>query len=84
LNPLFYYLDQVYNQKYPSFWTGNNHINENSDALFQTIAIEKNTPEFLFVQRLFNKTLSETDTKIAVVSKIPDSFLMYSMVFSLD
>jgi len=58
----------VYDQKYPSFWTGNNHTNENSDALFQSIPIEINTPEFLFVQRLFNKTVPETEIKIAFVS----------------
>ncbi len=61
-------LDAVYKQKYPSFWTGNIHTNENSDALFQNIPIEINTPEFLFVQRLFHKTVLETKIKIAFVS----------------
>jgi hypothetical protein len=61
-------LDMVYSQKYPLFWTGDNHTNENSNALFQNISIEKNTPEFLFVQRLFHKTVSETETSIVIVS----------------
>ncbi len=64
----FFFLDMIYSQKYPLFWTGNNHTNENSNALFQNISIETNTPEFLFVQRLFNKTVSETEIKIAFVS----------------
>jgi hypothetical protein len=58
----------VYSQKYPLFWTGDNHTNENSNALFQNISIEKTTPEFLFVQRLFHKTVSETETSIVIVS----------------
>lgn len=63
-------LDAVYKQKYPSFWTGNNHTNENSDALFQNIPIEINTPEFLFVQRLFHKTVPEKDLNTVIVSQI--------------
>jgi hypothetical protein len=58
----------VYNQKYPLFWTGDKHTNPTSDALFQNIPIEINTPEFLFVQRLFNKTVSDTEIQIAFVS----------------
>lgn len=63
-------LDEVYSQKYPSFWTGDNHTNENSDTLFQTIALEKNSPEFLFVQRLFHKTVPEKDLNTVIVSQI--------------
>lgn len=58
----------VYNQKYPSFWTGDNHLNENSNMLFHSISLEKDTPEFLFVQRLFYKTVASTQTDIAIVS----------------
>ena len=65
----------VYGQRYPSFWKGTNHTNENSEALFQTIGIDKDSPEFLFVQRLFNKTISETQVNIAVVSTNLDLYL---------
>lgn len=58
----------VYKEKYPVFWSGDNHKNENSNILFQNITIDVNTPEYLFVQRLFNKTVSETDIKIAFVN----------------
>ena len=68
----------VYSKKYPSFWTGNNHTNENSDALFQNIPIEANTPEFLFVQRLFNKTVSEKDIKVFSAELVSRSFCEFS------
>lgn len=68
--PFFFciFLDMVYNEKYPSFWTGSNHTNENSNALFENISIEKSTPEFLFVERLFHQTVRDTQSTIAVVS----------------
>ena len=57
----------VYGEKYPSFWKGTKHTDENNTVLFETVSLEPNTPEFTFVQRLFNKTVSENQTKIAVV-----------------
>ena len=80
----FIHLEEVYSQKYPSFWTGDNHTNENSNVLFQNIAIEKNSPEFLFVQRLFNKTVPEKETTVNFVSKTDDYFLDYSLFCLLD
>ena len=68
INFLFISSDMVYSQKYPSFWMSNMQRNDNNDALFQTISIEKRTPEFLFVQRLFYKTIPDTQIKIAFVS----------------
>ncbi|CAF4560757.1 unnamed protein product [Rotaria sp. Silwood1] len=75
--PIIYPYDNnmVYSQKYPTFWTGNVHTNENSDALFQVITLDTNSPEFLFVQRLFYKTVSETDIKIAVIERIENAHL---------
>lgn len=64
----FRFLDDSYKEEYPKFWTGNNHKNEDSSNLYQNISIETNTPEYLFVQRLFNKSVPENDIKIAFVS----------------
>ncbi len=61
-------LAMVYSQRFPSFWTGTNHTNENSNVLFENIPIDKNTSEFEFVQRMFTKTVSESQFKIAFVS----------------
>lgn len=57
----------VYSQRYPLFWKGNNHTNVNSNVLFECIQIEKDTPEYIFVQRSFNKTVSEAKCQIAIV-----------------
>ena len=57
----------VYSQKYPLFWMGNNHKTDDTDKLFENLPVEKNTAEYVFVQRLFNKTVLETDVKIAFV-----------------
>ncbi|CAF2645979.1 unnamed protein product [Rotaria sp. Silwood2] len=75
--PIVYPYDSnmVYSQKYPTFWTGDDHINENSEALFQAITLDTNSPEFSFVQRLFNKTVSEKDIQIAFIERIQNSHL---------
>ena len=72
----------VYGGKYPSFWTGNNHTNENSVALFENISIEKNTPEYIFIQRLFNKTVPSTDLSIAFVSELSTKKTNFKIFFS--
>ncbi|CAF2159952.1 unnamed protein product [Rotaria magnacalcarata] len=69
-HPITYPYDDnnVYGQKYPLFWKGNNYKNENSKALFESISIDKASAEYLFVQRAFHQTVSDTKTKIAFVS----------------
>ena len=57
----------VYGQNYPSFWMGTKHMDENNSTLFESVTIEKNTPEYTFVHRLFTQTVSESQIKIAVV-----------------
>lgn len=64
----------IYEQKYPSFWKGTKHTDENNSTLFESIAIEANTPEYTFVHRLFTQTVSESQIKIAVVCR----FILFS------
>ncbi|CAF0810400.1 unnamed protein product [Rotaria sordida] len=75
--PIIYPYDNnmIYSQKYPVFWTGDGHTNENNNALFQVITVEQNSAEFLFVQRLFYKTVAETDINIAFIERIENPHL---------
>ncbi|CAM4804415.1 unnamed protein product [Rotaria magnacalcarata] len=76
-HPITYPYDDnnVYGQKYPLFWKGNNYKNENSKALFESISIDKASAEYLFVQRAFHQTVSDTKTKIAFVERIENPHL---------
>ncbi|CAF1001513.1 unnamed protein product [Adineta steineri] len=75
--PIIYPYDNnmTYNQKYPLFWTGTNHLNDNSDILFENIQIEKTTPEYLFVERLFHKTVMKPNVDIAIIERIQNPHL---------
>lgn len=70
----------VYNGKYPAFWTGDNHLNENSDRLFQSISIGKETAEYLFVRRMFHKTLAPDEYQLISVSSLAVSLIDFSVV----
>ncbi|UJR26849.1 hypothetical protein I4U23_008161 [Adineta vaga] len=67
--------DMIYRQTYPSFWSVDFNLNENNDALFHSTSLDKSTPEYLFVERTFHRTLSDKENQIIAIERIQNLHL---------
>ena len=57
----------VYGGKYPTFWRHVLNQNDDDPSLFHVTTIEKQTDEYKFVERVFNRTMDASNISIVAV-----------------